>query len=68
MDKRAEQINALSEQAFSPGIFKKMVKERIEKANIEAVKNDVYPFLKNPEEMEIWSTMYFMQLADMMLY
>ena len=68
LQKRAEQINAMNVQEFTSGTFKKMVKERIEKANIEAVKNDVHPFLKNPQEMEIWSTTYFMQLADMMLY
>jgi hypothetical protein len=42
-----------------------MLKERIEKTNIEAVKNDVRPFLKNPSEMEIWNTDYFLQLSDM---
>jgi len=65
LQKRAEQINNLSETEFTPDIFKKMLKERIEKTNIEAVKNDVRPFLKNPQEMEIWSTEYFLQLADM---
>jgi len=40
------------------------MKERIEKTNIEAVKNEVRPFLKNPKEMEIWTTDYFLQLVD----
>jgi predicted nucleotidyltransferase component of viral defense system len=66
LQKRTEQINALSENEFTPENFKKMLKERIEKTNIEAVKNDVTPFLKNPQELEIWSTEYFLQLADMM--
>jgi hypothetical protein len=30
-----------------------------------AVKNDVRPFLNNPQEIKIWSTAYFLQLADM---
>jgi hypothetical protein len=42
-----------------------MLKERIEKTNIEAVKNDVRPFLKKPQEMDIWSTKYFLQLTNM---
>jgi len=66
LQKRAEQINALSEKEFTPAIFKKKLKERIEKTNIEAVKNDVRPFLKNQNEMDIWSTEYFLQLTDMM--
>jgi hypothetical protein len=28
------------------------------------VKADVLPFVRNPKEMEIWSTEYFLQLAD----
>jgi predicted nucleotidyltransferase component of viral defense system len=64
LQKRTEQINALSAKEFTPDIFKKMLKERIEKTNIEAVKNDVRPFLKNPQEMEIWSAGYFLQLID----
>ncbi|MDL2228204.1 nucleotidyl transferase AbiEii/AbiGii toxin family protein [Bacteroidales bacterium OttesenSCG-928-K03] len=65
LQKRTEQINALNEKEFTLETFKKMLKERIEKTNIEAVKNDVRPFLKVPQEMEIWSTEYFLQLADM---
>ena len=68
MQKRAELINNLSAEEFTPEIFKKMLKERIEKTNIEAVKNDVRPFLRNPQEMDIWSTDYFLQLADMMRF
>jgi len=68
LQKRAEQINALHETEFTSDIFKKMLKERIEKTNIEAVKNDVRPFLKNPQELEIWSTDYFLQLTDMIQF
>jgi len=65
LQKRAEQISSLKEQDFTIDVFKKMLKERIEKTNIEAVKNDVRPFLKNPSEMDIWSRAYFLQLVDM---
>ena len=65
LQKRAAQISNLNEQDFTLDTFRKMLKERIEKTNIEVVKNDVRPFLKNPQEMEIWSTEYFLQLVDM---
>jgi predicted nucleotidyltransferase component of viral defense system len=68
LQKRAEQINNLTAKDFSPEIFKQMLRDRIEKTNIEAVKNDVRPFLKNPQEMEIWSTDYFLQLANMIRF
>jgi predicted nucleotidyltransferase component of viral defense system len=64
LQKRTEQ-NALNEKKFTLEIFKKMLKERIEKTNIETVKNDVRPFLKNPSEMDIWSKEYFFQLVEM---
>jgi hypothetical protein len=66
LQKRAEQINNLSEEESTPEIFKQMLKERILKTNINDVKNDVRPFLRNPQELNIWSTDYFLQLADMM--
>ena len=65
LQKRTAQISGLSEQDFTPEIFKKMLKERIENTNIDTVKNDVRPFLKKWSEMEIWSTAYFLQLVDM---
>jgi predicted nucleotidyltransferase component of viral defense system len=65
LQNRTEQINALSKNDFTPDIFKEMLKERIEKTDINAVKNDVHPFLRNPSEMDIWSTEYFLQLTEM---
>ena len=65
LQKRTTQISGLSEQDFPLEIFKKMLKGRIEKTNIEVVKNDVSPFLKNQSEMDIWSVEYFLQLVDM---
>jgi predicted nucleotidyltransferase component of viral defense system len=65
LQKRTAQISGLSEQDFTPEIFKRILKERIENANIETVKDDVRPFLKNPLEMDIWSTEYFLQLVNM---
>jgi predicted nucleotidyltransferase component of viral defense system len=68
LQKRAEQINALNEKSFTLDIFKKMLKERIEKTNIETVKNDILPFLQNSQETEIWSTEYFLQLTKMIRF
>lgn len=45
--------------------LKEMLKNKIRNTNIEMVKNDVRPFIKNPSEMEIWSTDYFLQLVNM---
>ena len=65
---RAKQSGALIEQGLTQETFKILLKEKISNTNIEMVKADVSPFIKNREEMDIWSQEYFMQLADMIQY
>ena len=66
LQQRAKQGNhAQTENCFSVENFKHLLKERIFKADIDAVRNDVRPFIKNPAELELWSTDYFLQLVDM---
>jgi predicted nucleotidyltransferase component of viral defense system len=65
LQQRTEQINSIPENDFSVEDFKNLLKERILKTDINAVKNDVRPFIKNPAEMDIWTTDYFLQLVDM---
>lgn len=64
LQQRAEQLNHFTKNDFSEENFKNLLKERIMKTDINAVKNDVRPFIKNPAEMEIWSEDYFLQLVD----
>lgn len=45
--------------------LQKLLKEKIQKTKIQMVKTDVTPFLKNPDETDIWSTEYFHQLVDL---
>lgn len=44
--------------------FMEKLKERLSSANINQVKNDVLPFVRNPKELDIWSNDYFLLLAD----
>lgn len=48
--------------------FLKMLTERLATTNINAVKKDVLPFIKNPSELDIWSNDYFVQLVGMMKF
>ncbi|WP_281350215.1 hypothetical protein [Maribellus comscasis] len=43
------------------------MKNKIQNTNIEMVRNDLRSFIKNPDEMEIWSTNYFLPLVDMIV-
>jgi predicted nucleotidyltransferase component of viral defense system len=68
LQQRAEQLNHFVEKDFSIENFKNLLKERILKTDINAGKNDVRPFIKNPAEMDIWSTEYFLQVADLIRF
>lgn len=48
--------------------FVELLKERLTQADINQVKADVRPFVKNPHDLDIWSNDYFIQLANMMRY
>jgi predicted nucleotidyltransferase component of viral defense system len=48
--------------------FMNMLSERLASTDINMVKKDVLPFIKNPSEIEIWSNDYFLQLASMMKF
>ena len=65
LQQRAAQINSISTDDFTKETFKTLLKERILKTDINAVKNDVRPFIKNHAEMDIWSSDYFLQLVDL---
>ena len=48
--------------------FVELLKGKLASANINQVKNDVRPFLKNAHDLDIWSNDYFLQLASMINY
>lgn len=52
----------------TPEHLKNLLLEKIRNTNIEQVKNDVRPFLRNTKEIDIWSTDYFLQLAAMIQF
>lgn len=59
---RCKQFN---NEDIEPGQFWLKLKERLSSADINQVKEDVLPFVRNPKELDIWSNDYFVQLADM---
>lgn len=48
--------------------FLEKLNERLATADINQVKADVLPFIRNPKEMGIWSNDYFLQLAQMIRF
>jgi predicted nucleotidyltransferase component of viral defense system len=62
LQERIRQFNGI---IVSQDEFLTMLNEKLASTNINQVKQDVMPFLKNPNELNIWSNDYFLQLAQM---
>lgn len=62
------QFESNNQDLMSQESFKILLKEKIATTNIEMVKADVKPFLKDTESIEIWSTEYFSQLVDLIVF
>ena len=62
---RALQFNG--EDITRNSFFEKL-KERLSSADINQVKADVLPFVRNTRERDIWSNDYFLKLADMIKF
>ena len=58
---RAKQFN---DEDLTPDAFAQKLRETIQSVDLNLVKADVLPFLVRPQETEIWSNDYFMQIAD----
>ena len=65
---RTRQFESQDLEQISPESFKKLLKEKITNTNMDMVKADVKPFLKDPGQLDIWSTDYFSQLIDMIVF
>ena len=63
-----ERIHEFSGNTVTKEQFMDMLHEKLASTDIDLVKQDVTPFVDNPEELDIWSNDFFMQLADMMVF
>lgn len=65
LQERIRQFNAME---ITKEEFMQLLKERLGSTSISLVKQDVMPFVRNPEDIKIWSNDYFLQLADMIKF
>lgn len=63
-----ERIREFNGIEMSKEEFLMALKGRLASTDIKMVRQDVEPFIKNPESLEIWSNDYFLQLADMVAF
>jgi len=64
-ERAAQSENDPSMRNMSREDFILLLKERLASIDINLVKDDIRPFLKDRNMMDIWSTEYFLQLTDM---
>ena len=64
----AERVRQFNNEEIGREAFMAQLKDRLASANINQVKNDALPFVRNPNELDIWSNDYFVQLADMIRF
>ncbi|WP_455667666.1 nucleotidyl transferase AbiEii/AbiGii toxin family protein [Phocaeicola sp.] len=60
-----ERIREFNDIEMTKEEFMQVLKERLASADIKMVKQDVEPFVRNVQNLKIWSNDYFLQLADM---
>lgn len=61
----AERVRQFNNEVVDWDLFMIRLKEKLTSANMNQVKSDVLPFVRNPKELDIWSNDYFVRLADM---
>ena len=61
----AERVRQFNNEEIGQEAFMAQLKDRLASANINQVKSDVLPFVRNPKELDIWSNDYFVRLAGM---
>ena len=65
LSERALQFN---QEELDKETFLQKLNERLATADINQVKADVLPFVRNPKELDIWSNEYFLQLTKMIRF
>lgn len=63
-----ERVLQFNGESISKEVFMEKLVERLSSADINQVKADVLPFIRNPKDLEIWSNEYFLQLAGMLKF
>lgn len=61
----SERALQFDQEELDKETFLQKLNERLATADINQVKADALPFVRNPKELDIWSNDYFLQLAKM---
>ncbi|MFO7864315.1 MAG: nucleotidyl transferase AbiEii/AbiGii toxin family protein [Salinivirgaceae bacterium] len=68
LKERIAQSENIDKSVITHEYFITKLKSKILNTDINQIKADVLPFIKDTKEMELWSSDYFLQLADMIQF
>ena len=57
-----------AEKPLNEADCRNLIRERIETVDLQAAKEDVLPFVRRPEDLDVWSKEYFYHVLDTMVY
>lgn len=63
-----ERVLQFNQEDITKESFMAKLNDRLSTADINQVKADVLPFVRNPKELDIWSNDYFLQLAQLIRF
>ena len=63
-----ERVRQFNNEYIEKDAFIDQLREKLATSDINQVKKDVLPFVRNPKELDIWSNDYFVQLANMIKF
>lgn len=61
---RAQDSGDWKQEAISEKEFRELLSQKIDNVNMEFVKRDIIRFIKNPKQLDIWSSTYFHDLVS----
>lgn len=67
-DHLAERVLEFNGEEIDRELFIIKLKERFATADINQVKSDVFPFIRNQKELDLWSNDFFLQVADLIKF
>lgn len=68
LKERCIQSGHVLPEEFTKEEFIRLLKKRIQDTNIERVKADIIPFIKDNKDLNIWSTEYFLKLIELIKF
>ena len=54
----------IANEVIKEAEFQELLRERITKVDFTKAKEDVLPFIANPEELQVWSTRFFEEIVS----